>query len=291
LIDRLFPRREGENIVGTVAPAGNIERRVIVSAHLDSAYEFKIWYWFKGFSVALMVVAFLAPLLLLAASLARTLAHSSGVPHGMPYFVLGIILIALAPVVGIFAFFHTSDVVPGAMDNMAGISVLAGLGKYLKEAAPEDKPKGSEVVLLATSSEEAGLRGAKRYVSKHKEDFTSVPTYGIFLDGICDENFLTVFTREVWPGARHDARLIELANSVASENGLSMKNGVLPVGATDAAAFSLAGVPSVALCCQDNSRLVPNYHTRLDTIDYVRPESMEVSLQIVIGMLNHLDTE
>lgn len=291
LIDALFPHREGENIVGKLRPREEIKRRVIVSAHLDSAYEFKVWYWFKGLSVAVMIVAFAAPLLLLGASLARTIARSTGVPHNTAYSVLGIILIALAPVVGIFAFFHTKDVVPGAMDDMAGVSVVAGLAKYLGDAkeSGEYSPRNTEVILLGASSEEAGLRGAKRYAAKHRKEFSDVPTFGIFLDGICDEKYLTVFKREIWPGAKLDPHLVKLANNAAVNNGFEMKTGVLPVGATDASAFALAGFPALNICCQDNSRLVPNYHTRLDTIDYVRPESMAVSLQIVIDMLKQID--
>jgi len=291
LIDPLFPHKEGENIVGRISPSGEVKRRVVVSAHLDSAYEFKVWYWFKGLSPVVMIVAFAAPLLLLGASLARTIVHSNGVPDNTAYTVLGIVLIALAPIVGIFAFFHTKDVVPGAMDNMSGISVVAGLAKYLKDAreSGEFEPGSTEVILFGASSEEAGLRGAKRYAARHRAEFAKVPTSGIFLDCIYDEKYLMAFKRELWTGARHDSYLIGLAQNVASEIGFNMKAGLVPVGATDASAFSLAGIPSFCICCQDISKLVPNYHTRLDTIEFIRPESMVVSLQVVIDMLKKLD--
>ena len=42
-IDFLFLPEQGENIVGTIRPRGEAKRRVIVSAHLDSAYEFRLW--------------------------------------------------------------------------------------------------------------------------------------------------------------------------------------------------------------------------------------------------------
>jgi aminopeptidase-like protein len=41
--------------------------------------------------------------------------------------------------------------------------------------------------------------------------------------------------------------------------------------------------------CADSSRLIPNYHTRLDTIDTIRPESLAVSLQVVIDMIESID--
>jgi hypothetical protein len=291
LIDPLFPKRKGENVAGFVQPSGEAKKRAIVSAHLDSAYEFKVWYWLKGFSVPAMALAFLAPVLLLGASLARTIADSSGTPENAAYTALGIALIALSPLVAVFALFHTKDVVPGAMDDMAGIAVLAGLGKYLQDAkeAGEFFPANTEVILLALSSEEAGLRGAKRYAARHKKEYTDIPTYAIFLDGIYDEQFLTVFKREVWCGAKLDPYLVELTSEAAAENGRDIKTGVLAVGATDASAFARARIPSVSICCQDSTRLVPNYHTRHDTIEFIRPESLAVSLQLVIDMIKRID--
>jgi len=109
-IDPLFPRKEGENVVGLVKPRGEVRRRVYVSAHFDSAYEFKIWLWFKSLSVPVMGIGILAVLLLFGFSLARTIAEPVGLPGAAAFRVLGYVLIALSPVVLVFAFFHTGDV-------------------------------------------------------------------------------------------------------------------------------------------------------------------------------------
>jgi hypothetical protein len=291
LIDPLYPRRDGENIAGFVKPRGEATKRVYVAAHLDSAYEFKIWFWFKTFSAPLMAVGFLSVVLLFGFGLARTIVEPVGVPAAAAFKILGYILVGLCPIVVIFAFFHTSDVVPGAMDDMAGIAVLAGLGRYLVDARENGEfyPENTEVVLLGLSSEEAGLRGAKRYAARHGEEAEELPTSAIFLDGIYDENFFTVFGREVWPGARMDPRLVELARQAADENGFEIRAGVLPLGATDATAFALAGIPAVSMCLWDAARLVPHYHTRLDTIEHIQPRSLGVALQTVIDMLRRID--
>ncbi len=291
LIDPFFPKREGVNVIGVIRPRGEVTRRFIVSAHLDSAYEFKVWYWLKGLAVPAMVLAFVGPLVLLAASLARTIAGSRGIPDTTAYRVLGYVCIAFTPVVLPFAFFHTRDVVPGAMDDMAGVSVLCGLARQLREARDGGGffPENTEVILLALSSEEAGLRGAKRYASWHREELLSLPTYAVFLDGIYDERFLTAFRKELWCGAKMDPYLVDLAREVAQENGYPVKITVLTVGATDASAFARQGIPSVSLCCQDTSRLVPQYHTRLDTAEKVRPQSLAVTLQVVLDMLRKID--
>jgi aminopeptidase YwaD len=290
-IDPIYPKRQGENVAGFVRPAGELKRRVMVSAHFDSAYEFKIWYWFKSFSVVIMGLGFLALFLVFGFSLARTIAEPVGRPDSSIFRIFGIVLVALSPIVAVFTFWHTREVVPGAMDNMAGISVLAGLSRYLNESRERGEfyPESTEVVLLGLSSEEAGLRGAKRYASRHLEEMKALPTYGIFLDCLYDEQYFTVFKREIWPGGKMDRGLVDLMLKAAGENDFKIRTSMIPFGATDATAFARAGIPSVSMFMQDMSKMAPNYHTRLDTIENVRPQSLTVTLQTVIDMLRHLD--
>ncbi len=292
-IDFLYPKKVGENVIGVIRPSKDVRRRVVVSAHLDSAYEFKIWYWFKGLSPLVMGLAALALLLLFAFSLARTVADPWGFPESRIFRALGIVLVALSPVVAPFFFFHTSDVVPGAMDDLAGVAVLAGLAKYMESGKQGGgfRPQHTEVVLLALSSEEAGLRGAKRYAAAHATEMREFPTWAIFLDGIYDQRFLTVFEREIWPGGRMDPRLVELAVECARRLGYPIRRGILPLGATDASAFARQGIPSVSVTLWDTTRLVPHYHTRLDTEERIKPESLGVALGLVVEMIREIDEE
>jgi Peptidase family M28 len=290
-MDPLFPKREGENVAGIVKPTGEVKRRVVVSAHFDSAYEFKIWYWFKSFSVVVMILGFTALILLFGFSFARTIAEPVGTPESKVFLVFGIILAAFTPLIAILAFWHTSDVTPGAMDNMSGIAVVTGLARYLKDASErrEFYPHGTEVVLLGCSSEEAGLRGAKRFAARHLEEFSAIPTYGIFLDCLYDEDYFTVFKREMYMGVGLDQGLVDLMHKAAGENDFKIKTGVIPFGATDGSAFAQAGINTVSMFMLDMSRMPPNYHTRHDTIEHIKPHCLAVALQTVIDMVRLLD--
>jgi Zn-dependent M28 family amino/carboxypeptidase len=119
---------------------------------------------------------------------------------------------ALYPFAGMNFFFHAYMAVPGAMDDLAGISILAGLAKALTDARQSGTElQQTEIVLLAASSEEAGLRGAKRYLEQHRNELRAIQSHGIFVDSIYDERFLTILTRELFTGVRHDPYLIRLA--------------------------------------------------------------------------------
>jgi Zn-dependent M28 family amino/carboxypeptidase len=234
-----------------------------------------------------MLIAFTAVFVPLFGGLAKLFASTPDA-HGLN--VVGYVCMALYPFVGLNLFFHTYSVVPGAMDDLAGTSVLTGVARALMTpAGTEPLLAHTEVRLIAMSSEEAGLRGSKRYVDAHRRELTEVPTFGLFVDGVYDERFLTVLDREIFTGARHDPRLVRMAREVAERRDRHMHQHTLLLGATDASPFSLAGVPSVVLLCQDATRLVPNYHTRLDTLEFVRPESLGVMLQVVLDMIERID--
>ena len=290
-VDFLFPRKQGENIIGAIRPKGEATRRVLVSAHMDSAYEFNLIYYLRNFAIPIIAIAIVGIVIAFCVSLAKTIAYFGGFADATAFAALGYTMIAFTPIIGLFLFFHTYKPVPGAMDDMAGVAVVAGLGKYLDEArrAGDWLPERTEVVLLATSSEEAGLRGAKRYASKHLQEMKTTPTYGLFLDGIYDEKYLTVTNRELCTGAKHDPELVKMAQDTAASHNWPIAVRMIPIGGTDAAAFSVKGIPAVCLLCQDTSKAVPNYHTRDDTYEHIRPESLAVSLQLVIDMLKRID--
>jgi hypothetical protein len=62
-----------------------------------------------------------------------------------------------------------------------------------------------------------------------------------------------------------------------------------PPFGTDAAPFSLSGIPAITLWAGDSSKWDPTYHTRYDTYEHIRPESLSVMLQIVIDMTQRID--
>jgi hypothetical protein len=123
-VDSLFPRRQGENVIGTIRSKGQPTQRVIVSGHMDSAYEFTLFFYLKSGSIPAMVIGIAVPIIALGACLARTIAYFDVFSSDAALTGVGIGLIALSPLMSAFLFFTLWKPVPGANDNLSAVSVV-----------------------------------------------------------------------------------------------------------------------------------------------------------------------
>ena len=262
-----------------------------------SAFEFNLFYYLGPVAPAYMTLAlvlmFVMPLSTLLAFVAGATAQRL---RKRMYTLLLLASVLVLPC----ALWQTGRVVPGAGDDLSGVAVMHAFGGELAAAAKAvgNSPgphlgqyaylvpllDTTEVVLLATSGEEAGLRGAKRYCTEHAADFKALPTAALVLESTHDVEHLSVISAEPWPGAYHDPALVALAVSAAASAGLGkpLKVVSLPLGGTDGTAFTRAGVATAVLNAVDVTVLPPQYHTRLDTLDSVQPEALEAQLKVVL---------
>jgi hypothetical protein len=291
VIDRFFPEAEGENVLGFFRPTGEVQRRVVVCAHLDSAYEFNWFLFLRQLAIPSGIFAVLFIFFFMLATLGRTVGSAMGAGSPALWSTLGWIAMAGFPLISLFFFFHTQNAVPGAMDDLAGVAVLGGLARSLGalRSSGENPLAHTEVLLLASSGEEAGLRGAMAFVKQHTEQLHRVPTSAVILDGIYDERLFTVVDLELFTGARADPRLAEYAREAAAKRRLPVHKLVMIMGATDATAFARGGIPAISLVLAEMSILPMAYHTRWDTPDRVRPESLQAALEVTADIIERVD--
>lgn len=253
-----------------------------------------------------------APLVLAAAIGTGLLMLLSTVLALLPFAPATAMAAALRPVLKLgtlamlpCAFWHFGRPVPGAGDNLSGVAILGAFGGLVGEARAPASGAGrsgraglaeggwaaalgpladsTELLLLATSSEEAGLRGAKRFVARHAADLAALPTAVLVLEYTAHPQHLSVIAAETFPGAVHDASLVRLAQrAAATALNISLPTLRLPLGATDAAAFTAAGVAAVTLQGVDVGRLPREYHTRYDVLASVEPEALERQLALLL---------
>ena len=260
-----------------------------------------MFYYFGPVAVLLIIVAAVAQVLMLLMTALALVPPSLPQLHARALSARSrarpLLLLAL-PVMLLCAFWHVGAVVPGAGDDLSGVAVMHAFGGIAAAARAGGGAGGlagdalrpllarTEVVLLATSGEEAGLRGAKRYVELHAAELAATPTAAVVLESTHDAAFLSVIRAEAFTRAVHDASLCNAAAAAALALNASrpLRSVVLPLGATDGSAFTRAGVAAAVLQAVDVRTLPPEYHTRRDVLSSVRPDALQAQLALLLRL-------
>jgi Zn-dependent M28 family amino/carboxypeptidase len=207
------------------------------------------------------------------------------------FIILGIVLaVIIVPMAGMLFFFKTKWCVLGANDNLSAIAITQGIAETLG-TNKELIPKHTKILLVSFGSEEAGLRGSKRWVKRHKEELQERPFYYLNFDGVAKSQDLHVIDKEVTLGVKYNPDVVQLVGNAAEKAVITLTNRALPFGATDGSAIFLGGFPngaSMAAMDIDNDKTW--YHTINDTADEVEPEALENARKIAIEFMKIIDS-
>lgn len=279
-LDFLFPKKKSQNVIGTIEPRGEVRTTLLFAGHMDSTPEFIWWYWLKDWGVRLMVlggVAFAAlPVYYL---LAIILGYEIGMSPIWWFFV------GTTPFSLTYFFIHGNRVVDGAQDNLSGVAVAHEIVKRLSA----ERLGNTRVKVISFGSEEPGLKGSDAFVKRHKEELLNEKAYLVNLDGILDIDDMHIINKELSLAQTHDPKLIKALGKAFEKHGLEKKLGTIPIGATDAASFSRQGLPAVSIVGLPMHELHPTYHTRLDTIDCLSPETLNKMADVLVDMAREWD--
>lgn len=289
--DPLFKKMTSVNVVSTKKPKGEVKRRIILNGHADATWEWTILFKF-GFGAfkAVFLISVIGVLYLLAVSIVCLIANkfAFALPSTL-YIILGLITIVFTPFwIALIWFSDEKTIVDGANDNLTGCYVPMAVAKILKEDAIE--LENTEFMVVLSGSEEAGLRGAKRFAAAHKEEYNDVETVVIPFETLREKEFLSVFERDLNMTVACDRQLLALIMKAGKNVGVDMKVGMVELGSTDAAAFTQAGFKSVCIGGMDHD-LKPYYHTRRDTYDNLDPETIGLALDIALETVLLYDKE
>jgi len=291
--DPLFPKKTSVNVVSVKKPKGEVKRRVILNGHADATWEWTILYKFgftafkTVFLVSVIGVLYFVALTIIGlisgglefALLDSTVLNILGIVGGVVFLPFWITLIW---------FSDEKTIVDGANDNLTGCYVPMATAKALKEEGVE--LENTELMVVLSGSEEAGLRGAKRFAAAHQDMKNDVETIIIPFETIREKDFLSVFTRDLNMTVKTDEKLTDLIIKAGKNVGVELKKGMVELGSTDAAAFTQAGFKSVCIGGMDHN-LKPYYHTRRDTYDNLDPETLGMALDVAVETVVLFDKE
>ena len=290
-IDRLFPEKAGHNVTAIKKCKGETKRRIIFNGHPDAAWEWPVNYALGGVGFeAHAIIGFAGAFYYLILAIIQLVQNgSAGADISTPLGKAGLIGLIFVPfLVGLYFMVNYRRVVDGANDNLSGCYMGIALLKALKDEGIE--LENTEIGVVLTGSEEAGLRGAKAWCEAHKGEFDDVPTFIFSYDTIHDPKYLMVNYRDLNGTVKADTDASDLFMEAANELGIQCKKGMVPPlgGATDSAAFAQGGFRAAGITGL-NHKLESYYHTRRDSYDNMNLDGLSDCFAATVKVLEKFD--
>ncbi len=283
-VDKLFPEKTGHNVTALKKCTGETKRRIIFNGHPDATWEWPVNYALGGVGFeGHAIICFVGAFYYLGISIANIFSDAEILTK------LGLYGLIFFPFwFGLYFMVNYKRVVDGANDNLSGCYMGIALLKALQDEGIE--LENTELGVVLTGSEEAGLRGAKAWCEAHKGEFDDVPTYIYSYDTIYDPEFLMVNYRDLNATVKSDKALGDLFMDCAKELDIKCTKGMVPPmgGATDAAAFAQAGMRATGITGLDHN-LKSYYHTRKDTYTNMNEKGLGECFAITAKVLEKVD--
>ncbi len=290
VLDGFFPKVTSGNVYGVRKASGETKKRIILSGHTDSAFEWTYTYKGGRTVVALIIVTAVIAILLGLGSNIYAMIHFGGAVGGVVWGeqgnlalkILAVLMYITVPVlVMAIRFVNYKLPVTGANDDLTGCFISSAVAKFLSDN--DIRFENTEVAVLLAGGEEAGLRGSKAFAKANKDMLleNGVETVFVSLDTICQLEFAKIYEKDMTGMVKNDRRVAELLQTAAKNVGIDVPIGTIELGSTDAAAMSQAGVPAAAFTAMDPTP-ARYYHTRLDTVEALSPQAIDTGVKLAL---------
>lgn len=297
-VDRFFPEKTGHNVTAVKKCTGETKRRLVFNGHPDAAWEWPVNYalggvGFEGHAILCGVGAIfyiVVSIIYMTKYGFAGMLLNPAVTVGNAWIVKAALwgLLFVPFLVGLYWMWNQNRIVDGANDNLSGCYMGIAVLKALKDEGIE--LENTELAVVLTGSEEAGLRGSKAWCEAHAGEWQDVPTFFFSYDTIHDPKYLMVNYRDLNGTVKADKDVCDLFLEAAKEIDVPITKGWVPPlgGATDNAAFSQAGFRSTGITGL-NHKLEDYYHTRRDTYDNMNAEGLANCYAATVKALEMFD--
>ena len=278
LASALVPRGKSQNVVGRLAPRELPRRRLLMSAHYDTARTGLMFH-------PVLVRAYRATFLAVALSmLALPLLYAVEVLRDLPGTWLVSVLFAVLILYGFVLALHRElrgSPSPGANDNASGVAVMLSIA----EALAQDAPQETEVVALATGSSEPGLWGMQAFLKRHVDELGRSWIINIDSVGAGPVGYTT--TEGMLLPHRTGKSLGEMAGKVGATGGLLVTPVSYRTVSTDSEPALLRRLEAITVMAAEKGT-PRNWHWETDTVENIDPDSVDTAYRFVEAMVRRL---
>ncbi|MGO9108122.1 MAG: M28 family metallopeptidase [Thermoguttaceae bacterium] len=300
--DIFYRKKKGVNVVGLIHPenAADVKQEIIVCGHHDSAWvvNFLLKHQ-KLYAVRLILgVGVIVTAYLLTVLLAILYARTGSDPFPLlANFVKYGSLLGFFFAVPLLFYRDRNAATCGAGDNLISSSMALQIGKIFHEAKNSGSPllKHTRVRVISFDAEEAGLKGSKAYVRRHRRELSNIPAYALCPECIYRMKHFRFLTSDQNGLLKTPPQIVNEAVAIAGQLGYCPAIAAFPFGggATDAASFLRIGVPALTIMGMDTG-LFRNglvYHTPHDLVENIDREVVEATMKIMLAYILAKDKE
>jgi aminopeptidase YwaD len=294
-IDPFFRKKQSLTVIGTLHQPGNtiVKRRLILSGHHDSALENN---WFRllgyGFYITIPTI-FIGFIFMPVISIVQVTGLVTENADMVRIGTLGWVMLVypIVPAV-IFALFFNKrakngGTVPGAADNLSGSALTVAMCRFLVKN-PSYIPADMEIQFISFGSEEAGLRGSRRYVERHLEELKRLDAHLLNFETVTYPE-ITILTSDV-NGVKNSPEMVKSIVAAAERAGVPFKVKAYPIGGggSDAGSFSQAGLHALTLLpFKVPQQIVAFYHQKCDQPEVLTIEPLLNVLKLTFEWIHN----
>ena len=175
-VDWAFKEKTGHNVTAVKHPTGEVKRRLVFNGHPDAAWEWPVNYALGGVGFeshaiicAVGAIYYIVVSILYVKNFGLIgLAANPDVTVSSAWFIKAALwgLIFVPFEIGLYFMWNEHRIVDGANDNLTGCYMGIAVLKALQDEGIE--LENTELAVVLTGSEEAGLRGSKAWCEAHK---------------------------------------------------------------------------------------------------------------------------
>jgi hypothetical protein len=264
---RLVSKRRTTTNVVAVTGDLDADRTLVVMAHHDAArtsfifsQKLQKWIW-RNYPDYIETHDTSAPVWFPA--IGAPLAIALGLPR------LGAALCGLGLVV--YGDMGRNSSVPGANDNLTGVSALVGLAQALRQ----EPLSGLRVMLVSAGSEESLQEGIRAFGRRH---FPSLPrdrTWFLNLDQLASPDLVPLEGEGSLRMHDYDREFTDFVCECAAEVGPPLRRGSRAWTSTDGCVPNLAGYPTATLVSLTPWKMLSHYHWPTDVPENVDFDCVE----------------
>ncbi len=168
------------------------------------------------------------------------------------------------------------------MDNLSASAVGLALCRFLVKN-PAYIPADTEIRFVSFGSEEAGLRGSRRYVERHLEELKHLEARLLNFEMIAYPE-IGILTSDANGTVKNPPEMVKSAVAAAERAGVPYKLSSATFGTnTDAASFNKAGLKALTLFpFKFPQQTVAFYHTSRDQPDIMTIEPLFNVLKLTL---------